>query len=736
MSTQIFIFITLLINVEASLNCTPAIFNNPATLKSKEKVCNRATTLSLAAQAESITGAFDPSTIPTVNTIRPPIFETLLTGAIPPTEELISYVQGLISFILPAVIFLCLNLCCCCCCTCCHSICKCTSSFRTCHCHWCKCTPNAKRPYTKCESTTPMIAWIFISLLMITCGIAGIVQGVYKLNDSIVNTVCVVDDVYLRFNAFLVNVKTPLDQLNVDFALSVKDLKEAAVQDPQLSENVRNIGAAFSHVKLFANRNKASVQTDSIYKDTCDQVWDNLVTQCNEAKIGIMADSEKIDNALIDVQTQIQTSVVDASASAIEALEAGSTSIGDTQTQVESMLNPRSYNLINLVNQIRNNRDTASLFLFGFVGIYILMGLLGIVGMCMCRKHRFLENGYKRNREMQGDVIQLSKCWGQSCACLSCCSWFCVLLFGILSALIALLLLPISTIGSDVCTVLPTLPSKMGATLGDQVSQITNTCWNQTGNLFYGLKLNENINIDGINFDNFKKEFSDNGVDIDEEKVKQLYETIEGINLNCYNNIKPYMNETLKSVDWISNNITFAEEAFNTNPSADLLSASGEVLVGNVKCAIKDFVKSTGCYFIKTTWDDAVNVLCNDMIGSLAWIGTAHLFLAVLAIPYAITLMCLMKRIGGHGPVKAKGSNNDEVELIDIDNDGKISRNKYRRRGDDFSDDEEEEEEEENYEESSRYNPSWDNEQEEEEELGVDEILNWKTKAKGKNEMI
>ena len=98
--------------------------------------------------------------------------------------------------------------------------------------------------------------------------------------------------------------------------------------------------------------------------------------------------------------------------------------------------------------------------------------------------------------------------------------------------------------------------------------------------------------------------------------------------------------------------------------------------------------------------------------------------------------MCLMKRIGGHGPVKAKGSNNDEVELIDIDNDGKISRNKYRRRGDDFSDDEEEEEEEENYEESSRYNPSWDNDQEEEEELGVDEILNWKTKAKGKNEMI
>ena len=138
----------------------------------------------------------------------------------------------------------------------------------------------------------------------------------YSLNDSVVSSVCLIDDAYLRFNAFLDNVKTPLDQLNTDFALSVSDLQDAAIQDPRLSENVRRIGASFGVVQTRAMFNKLQVPTAALHKSACDTVWDELSTQCDEARVNILADANKIDQSLIDVQVQIQTSVVDASADA------------------------------------------------------------------------------------------------------------------------------------------------------------------------------------------------------------------------------------------------------------------------------------------------------------------------------------------------------------------------------------------------------------------------------------
>ena len=572
---------------------------------------------------------------------------------------------------------------------------------------------------------------------MFALAILGIVQGVYALNDSVVNSVCLIDDAYLRFNAFLDNVKIPLEQLNIDFAVSVSDLQDAAVQDPQLSENVRSIGLSFKEVKSCALFNKEQVQdgTNPIevkIKEVCDTVWDELATQCDEAKAKILVDANKIDQSLIDVQEQIQTSVIDASADATVALSEGSVTIQDTQDQLGKMIDPRAYNLMTYSALIRQNRDVSGLGAYGWVFFIIILSFVSIGGMKIFRtSKRYLNEGdHRNNPNMEGRVVQLWGCCGHCFACIGCCSWFQVLSFGILCSFLALIFLPVAAVGDDLCLVLPTLPQKMGElTKSPEISQITGTCWNKTGNLFNGLGLDQAIDLNGINFDEFKEKFgSGSGVDIDKTAVSQLRTTVNDIDMSCYSDNSLYKNATLFAVDSITRNITFAENAFNTNPSVKKLTTSGEKLINRVKCAIQDFVRGTSCYFIAETWEDAMNVLCVEMFGAIGWIGMTQLLLAVLAIPYTITMLCIMKRMGGHGPLKASAEEDEEDgeedEDEDKDDDRKVEMSSRRRRG----------------QQESEYTyvvpfggdgENYDDEDEEEDELDVEEILSWSKSAGG-----
>ena len=135
---------------------------------------------------------------------------------------------------------------------------------------------------------------------MFSFAIAGVVQGVYKMNDAVVNSVCLVDDTYLRFDAFLNNVKVPLKLLNENFGEAVDQLKDAAVQDPQLTINIRDIGSAFDMVKEQAINNKAQVAPGTAFKTTCDLAWDEMITQCESAKTTIGDSADEVEQTCVD----------------------------------------------------------------------------------------------------------------------------------------------------------------------------------------------------------------------------------------------------------------------------------------------------------------------------------------------------------------------------------------------------------------------------------------------------
>ena len=134
----------------------------------------------------------------------------------------------------------------------------------------------------------------------------GIVQGIYKMNDATVNSVCLIDDAYLRFDGFLENVKKPLETLNTNFVKAVDDLSAAAVQNKTLTQNVVDIGEkGFDILKQQAVENKAAVTSAAAgitQKAACDEAWDTVISTCEDAKAETDASGKEVNKALTDVQ--------------------------------------------------------------------------------------------------------------------------------------------------------------------------------------------------------------------------------------------------------------------------------------------------------------------------------------------------------------------------------------------------------------------------------------------------
>ena len=134
------------------------------------------------------------------------------------------------------------------------------------------------------------------------------------------------------------------------------------------------------------------------------------------------------------------------------------------------------------------------------------------------------------------------------------------------------------------------------------------------------------------------------------EEIKNMKLPCYGPTLNPDENVMK-ANETLAEIARIEKQVEKAEKAFEDDPAADKIKESGDKLVGTLKCAVSSFKNVTKCYFVKTTWDEVADLVCSGVTESLFWLALAELTIAILAVPYAITTLCILKRHGGHGPL-------------------------------------------------------------------------------------
>ena len=391
-------------------------------------------------------------------------------------EDYTNYITGMAIIAAPALVFFLLNLCCCTWCTCCHTCCKLHSK-----CKVCKCIPNADHEYSCCEKTAPVVVWSLFSLCLFIFAIVGIANGIYEFNDSLVDGVCQVDNTYLRFSSFLRDVEKPMQKLNVDFTSGVKNLESASKIDPQLGANVEAISPKFATVKNKATQGK-SVATNT--GAPCTSAWDEIIAQVETARKSAYDEGKELENTLIDVQKDIDESIVSQSQEASTAILDGIAALGQFQDQLNTTINPTNvgggrdqtggFNLLEIATLIRDNRDNMAFAGFGWLFLALVCAVVGIVCMKVFRAEENLEKGPDNNPEMMDEVLILT-CMGKCGSRFACCSWVLVLYFGVLGAMLALVWMPVAAGGRDVCKILPTLPRDIGRWQRGKAAAIGNT---------------------------------------------------------------------------------------------------------------------------------------------------------------------------------------------------------------------------------------------------------------------
>jgi hypothetical protein len=180
-------------------------------------------------------------------------------------------------------------------------------------------------------------------------------------------------------------------------------------------------------------------------------------------------------------------------------------------------------------------------------------------------------------------------------------------------------------------------------------------CWNETGNLFDGFGLNEVISTDDIDFGNLTEsrenpEISDAGL----IKLKKLLDDMNSTSPECFDsgNTGGAVTALYEAIAYSRLNVTQAEDNFKEDSTAKNLQESGEAIIFAVDEAICQFKNAATCFFIKRTWDDVSDLVCNQFNAGLSNMALYELLIAALAIPYALAMLCLNRKIGGHGPTK------------------------------------------------------------------------------------
>jgi len=318
-------------------------------------------------------------------------------------------------------------------------------------------------------------------------------------------------------------------------------------------------------------------------------------------------------------------------------------------------------------------RNNAAFSQWGYVFVVIVLATFGIIGMHMCKHEVNYEpdGKYPRsNPNLQGNAEKLNFLGG-CFARMSSCSWCLALGFGILGALFALMFLPLTVVVSDACPVLETLPQQLGnITKQPTVQSIADTCWDETGNLFEGFDLDDVISIDDIDFGDLENSLSDPEVDdTGLTGMIDLLDEMRRTDQDCYyrannNNNVAKLNE---SIAFAQQNVAWVKTNFSEDQTAKNIADGGKKIVEAVDTSVCQFKDASRCYFVKTTWTEVSDLLCDQFNESLFNIGLYQLLIAILAIPYTITLLVLNRRLGGHGPIlgNAYGVDTKAVELAD-----------------------------------------------------------------------
>lgn len=651
-------------------NCTAPGYVSPTGLTSKHEICTtsamRDAEKKAKEEADKITGGFSATSVNAEQRNGKALMNKILamtSGGEFPQDDAINYVQALIVLIVPPAAFFLLNLCCCFWCSCMRGCCWICPGC----CRCCKCLPSDEHTYSKCSKCAPGLVWLILTLCVFVFAIMGVITGTYKLVDSSSTSVCTWDNVYIRFTAFLSNVEAPLNQLDKNFQSAVEDMKNATEFPASLEQGLVDVGDSLAVVVGWSEKAKDRANAGLTGNDPlkpkpeCIDSWTKIIEKAENAKKSTYDSAEELNNVLRDIQKTIKKDIVEQSADVRKTIADSKISITDMKKQLNESMNPEDLGMFTYAQVSRAQRDNAAFSQWGWIFLVVVFAIIGIVGMTMCKiEVNYEPDGLhpRSNPNLSGNAMKLNTLGG-CCARFASLSWCIYLVFAIFGALFALIFLPLTAVVSDACLVLPELPKRLGEITGaPTIQNISDTCWNKTGNLFDGFGINEVMNTDDIDFGDLASsredpEISTKGLDLLEQALNDMKSEMK----YCYDEANSDSSERAvdnlrTSIDTSRTKVEQAEKNFAEDTTAERIANRGKDLIFTVDEAICQFRNAATCNFIAVAWEDVSNLICNEVNASISNMALYELLVAALAIPYALAMLCLNKRLGGHGPVK------------------------------------------------------------------------------------
>ena len=547
----------------------------------------------------------------------------------------------------------------------------------------CTCAPQTSRPYTNFQGMLPTVGFGITGLVAVILAIVGMAAGSGAFANAFIRGTCMVDTTRVRLSGFIDQLTVPVNDLNDEFSTVVVAATSKLQTTDGISNSTKTMLDAFDHL--------ISVSEDS----TCGH---DVAMVAKETKAAVKKGAADALEEIQKVADDIRVNLVDKK-DTIEGVTSGAVEMLEgMQTQTDEGMHEASKQAVKAAKTVAFNLSHIVSGPFVWVYVVVLAASVGIVMQYMCRFYDDINFGdLKTNENMSGNIHRLNLIGGLGARAVAV-AWFVGLICAATTGAIAAVAVPGVQLYTDACQAMIDLPLKMTTTTTSEtqtnttytttttnedgtvteeshseidtvsLSESTNSsdidmigsCWkNMSVTTILGM--DSSLTFEKINFNMEKVDMGKDDMNILEDKVNKnecnvnndatLTGVVTGYGESQGNEDKEVKDKEIKDA-FAALLLAFdATEKSAKDYQTNIQSIETEVAKLQTSA---DNIKTAGsCGFIKTTWEETYNILCEDGKNAFNVLAICCQLLTLVGFLLGLILLYVNRRCGGHGPIKA-----------------------------------------------------------------------------------
>jgi hypothetical protein len=583
----------------------------------------------------------------------------------------------------------------------------------SCCCALCMCRPSTKKPYDRSSKVYPIFLYGLFTFGCVITAIYGTAGGTGQFTPTFTRGSCLIDNTRVKVGAFIEQFRKPVVKFKGEFS-GLSDYVASTVGSTYpITVAINELVAAYDDV------NTAATPAGQSYTSTypgdvnnqagCTEPLKVVRTLTSSASSTASNAGNNFKTTMSTIAKSVNSTLVGLKKSINEQINSASTLIDNLKSQVDASMKAASNTMLGQAKELESNPNIISSVSFSaFNWIYLVTSFFagGVVLILLNSHKHFVQAGSIRsNPKMEGNVLDVGHV-GSCGARIGAWSWCCVFLFGAVASGLGAAFYPISKVYGDICMVSGDLPLKLGTLMGGSrrrelrnfqdtlgqydafsyisgkltmfrhaneqkllqsrslassngmnVNNILQTCW-EDGSIYDAMDLGTKIPINGTEMFSGFGNVPDNGA-LGPESTQALDALADEINNNI--NYCPAARTNLIAKLAIVKTKTNGLQTAISNYRETLNNI--KVKAVNVLEEKTDQIRCIRCGFIKVVWDDVLSVVCGSAKNALTIFAECMVAIGFLAFFVGSFQLLILRRWGGHGPIKAHEHGDDGLQL-------------------------------------------------------------------------